>query len=156
MEEYKNKLRKQNRITAIWCVVLTSLSALSALGEFGMIPFLEPVAGDSHWSSQWRGFISGASMGICGCMIFYLLRSRKALKDEKSLKALYVREHDERQIQIWTSARASAMRTFLLLGLAAVIVSGYFSIGVSVTILACVLVNSLLGLGFKVYYSRKF
>ena len=48
------------------------------------------------------------------------------------------------------------VKIILLLGLAATIVAGYFSIPVCLTILACVLTNSLLGLGFKVYYSKKF
>lgn len=155
MENYKEKLKVQNRITAFCILVLVLISALGFLAEAGVIP-LDPLAGDEHWQSGWRGFLSGATMGIAGCMIFFLWRSRKALKDEKALKQLYIKEHDERSIQIWTAARASAMRTFLLAGMVAAIVAGYFSIAVSVTILACILANSLLGLGFKVYYSKKF
>jgi len=35
-------------------------------------------------------------------------------------------------------------------------VAGHFSIPVSLTILICIVVNILLGLGFKLYYSRKY
>jgi hypothetical protein len=75
---------------------------------------------------------------------------------EKELKKLYVKEHDERQIQIWTAARAAATQTFLLVGLAAGTVAGYFSMTVSITILACVTAHSLIAMGFKIYYSTKF
>lgn len=155
MEKYREKLKTQNRRTLFFCLLLLSLSALGILAQTGVIPFA-PVSGDNHWQSLWRGFLTGSSMGIAGMLFVYWLRSRKALKDEKALRKLYIQETDERAIQIWTAARADAMRYFLLLGLAATIVAGYFSVPVCLTILACVLTNSLLGLGFKVYYSKKF
>lgn len=155
MEQYKEKLKIQNIITAVCCVVLALVSLLGFAAEMGLVE-LTPVTGDSHWQSQWRGFLSGASMGVLGCMVFYLIRSIRALKDEKKLKALYIKENDERMIQIVTAAKASAMQTSLLVGLAACIVAGYFSMAVSITILACTLALALVGAGFKIYYSRKF
>ena len=114
------------------------------------------MVGDSHWQSRWRGFITGASMGILVYMLIGLVRSLLALKDEKKLKKLYVEGNDERQVKIWTSARAAAMQLTTALGLVAVIVAGYFSITVSVTILACLWVLVLTGVIFKIYYSKKF
>jgi len=155
MEQYKEKLKVNYRIT-LWCTLLfVAVSILGILAQGGIIP-LTPAAGDGHWHAKWRGFLTGGASGGAGALVVGLVRMRRALKDEKELKKLYIRDNDERQIQIWTSARASAMQAFLMLGMVAVIVSGYFSIPVSLTILACVLVNTLLGLGFKVYYSRKY
>jgi hypothetical protein len=155
MELYKEKLKLENRILAVIAAILALFTVLSIAAEAGLIA-LSPIAGDSHWQSQWRGFICGASMGILGLILFGLVRNSQALKDEQKLKKLYIKEHDERTIQIWTAARAEAMRLFLLIGLAAAIIAGYFSITVSLTILACIVSLSLLGLGFKVYYSKKF
>jgi len=89
-------------------------------------------------------------------MIFGLIRSINTLKDEAKLKRMYIQANDERQIQIWTAARAQAMRAFILLGLVAGIIAGYFSITVSITIIVCVVVHSLIGLLFKLYFSKKY
>ena len=113
------------------------------------------MAGDSHWQSRWRGFLSGASVGVAIYMVIGLLKSIRALKDEKKLKALYVKEHDERTQAIYTSARAAAMQLSMGLGLVATMIAGYFSITVSVTLLACTWFLALSGVAFKFYYSKK-
>ena len=155
MEQYKEKLKVNYRITLLCALLFVAVSVLGILAQGGIIP-LTPAAGDGHWHAKWRGLLTGAASGGSGALIVGLIRMCKALKDEKELKKLYIRDNDERQIQIWTSARASAMQAFLMLGMVAVIVSGYFSITVSLTILACVFANALLGLAFKLYYSKKY
>lgn len=156
MENFKEKLKIQNLIIAIAGFVLAVFCLLFAAGEAGILPFLTPTAGDSHWQSMWRGFVSGASFAILAFLIFGLVRNIRALHNEKHLKKLYIKEHDERSIQVWTSARAAAFQAFLLLGLVAIVAAGYFSVTVSITILGCVWFASIIGLLFKVYYSKKF
>lgn len=155
MEEFREKIKLDNITIAISAFVLTFFCALMAMSEAGVIP-ITPAGGDAHWASMWRGFICGAACGLLFMMIFGLARNIRALKSEKELKKLYVKSNDERQIQIWTSARAAAYQAFLILGLVAVVVSGYFSMTVSITIIACILAASVIGLAFKVYYSRKY
>lgn len=155
MEQYKEKLMIQNRLFGLCGTILGIFSLCAWLGQLNMIPFFLP-AGNSHWQSMWRGFVSGASFGILSLMLFGLVKNTKALKNEKELKKQYIKEHDERTLQILTSARATALQCSLLIGLAAIIISGYFSITVSLTILVCVLFTALCALMFKVYYSKKF
>ena len=155
MEQYKEKLKVNQRIIIFCALLMAAVSVVGILAQGGIIS-LEPVAGDSHWQSRWRGFLSGGSAGVAGAMIGSLIKIRKALKDEKELKKLYILENDERQLQIATAARSSAMQAFLLLGLVATVAAGYFSIAVSLPILACVLSGCLLAIGFKMYYSRKY
>ena len=156
MEQFKKKLKVQNTITLICCSILLIFTVFVILAEAGVLPFFTPVAGDTHWHSRWRGFITGASTGILALMIVSFIRSINAQKDETKLKKLYIQANDERQIQIWTAARAESMRVFVMLGLVAGIIAGYFSITVSITIIACVVVHSLIGFAFKVYYSQKY
>ena len=156
MENFREKLRIQNLILAIGGFVLAVFCLLFAAGEAGILPFLTPAAGDSHWQSMWRGFVCGASFAILAFLVFGLVRNIRALRSEKFLKKLYVKEHDERSIQVWTSARAAAFQTFLLLGLVAIVTAGYFSVTVSLTILGCVWFASITGLLFKEYYSKKY
>ena len=156
MEEFREKLKFQNLLTALCCFILSAFSVLSALSEADIIPFFKPVGGDSHWQSMWRGFVSGAAFALLACMIFGLIRSIRALRNEKYLKKLYVESNDERAIQVWTSARAAAYQVFLIIGIVAAVVSGYFSMTVSVTIIVCITAAAWIGLGFKVYYNRKY
>lgn len=155
MEEFREKIKLDNITIAISTFVLTIFCALMAMSEAGVIA-IAPAGGDADWASMWRGFIVGAACGLLLMMIFGLVRNIRALQSEKELKKAYVKANDERQIQIWTSARATAYQAFLLLGIVAVVVAGYFSMVVSITIIACIFIASVLGLAFKVYYSRKY
>lgn len=156
MEQFKEKLKVQNTITFINCAILFVFTVIVMLAEAGIIPFFTPIIGDTHWHSSWRGFTAGASTSILVLMIIGLIRSIRATKDEAKLKKMYIQANDERQMQIWTSARAESMRAFIMLGLVAGVIAGYFSVSVSLTIITCVVVLSLMGFGFKLYYSKKF
>lgn len=156
MEQYKEKLKLANTIIGVCCLILTVFCFLGFAGELGLVSFMTPAAGDSHWQSQWRGFVSGASFGVLALLIYGFIRNILALKDEKKLKKLYIRENDERQNQIYTQALRSAMQTCLILGLVAVVISGYFNMTVSMTLLVCVAVSSILCLLFKLHYTKKF
>ena len=156
MEEYRVKLKLQNLFIAIACFVLAAFAFLNALNEAGAIAFLPPVDADSHIQSMWRGFLTGASSGLLGVLIFYLIRNIRALKDDAILKKHYIQDNDERQIKIWTAARAASMQIFILGGLVAGIIAAYFSMAVGITIIACVTVHSFIGLFCKFYFDIKF
>lgn len=155
MEQYKEKVRISIIIYGIAAIILGVFSLLGIISEAGIVS-LTPVVDNSHWQSMWRGIICGASFGLMLLMVAFLVRYIRALKDDKMMKKLYVEEHDERQIQIWTAARATAMQVFLIAGLVAGIVAGYFNMTVSITILACVFIHSLIGGICKLYFNTKF
>ena len=155
MEQYKEKLKITRRITGIAALILVIFSIAALLSEAGVIN-ITPVTGDSHWQSHWRGIVCGASFGLGILMLAWTIRISKALRSGKEMKKLYVEAHDERQVQIYTSARATAMQIFLIGGLVAGLIAGYFNMTVSITILACVTIQALLGGGCKLYYSKKF
>ena len=155
MEQYKEKLKLNNTIIGIACLILAAFCILGFAAEAGLVSFMTP-AGDSHWQSQWRGFLSGAAFALLAFMIFGLIRNILALKDEKKLKKLYIKENDERQWQIYNKAMCAAMRTTLILGLVASIIAGYFSMTVGMTLLVSVFVISVICLLFKLYYTKKF
>ena len=155
MQQYREELKVSCRITAVFCVILALFTVLVFAAEAGLVQFI-PVTGNSHWQSMWRGMVSGASFGILALMVFSLVRCLQALKDEKKLKKLYVEANDERQIKIWTSARATAMQITLLAGLVAGLVIGYFHMTIGITILALETIHAVIALGCKIYYSSKF
>lgn len=155
MEQYKEKVRISVIIYCIAAVILGVFSLMAIISEAGFVS-LTPVVDNSHWQSMWRGIVCGASFGLMVLMIAFWIRYTRALKDEKLMKKLYVEEHDERQIQIWTAARATAMQVFLIVGLVVGVVAGYFNMTVSITILACVFIHSLIGGICKLYFNTKF
>ncbi len=155
MENYREKLKLQNVILAVGAAVLAVFCLLAALGEAGFFPAFTPAAGDSHWHSMWRGFLCGASFGVLALLVFGLIRNLLALGQEARLKKLYIKQNDERAIQVYLCARSAGCQTFLLLGLVATIITGYFHVAVGLTVLACVVSLSLFTLGFKVYYNKK-
>ena len=155
MELFRDKLKMQNLVIAICCFILAVFSFLAAAGEAGIIGFMEPATDNSHWQSMWRGIVTGMSVGILIVMIAFLIRNILALKDEKKLKKLYVETYDEREIQIWTAARSTAMQLFLMVGVVAAIVAGYFSMTVSITIIVCMFLQSMTGLFCMLYYRIK-
>ncbi|MBP3673343.1 MAG: hypothetical protein J6J18_05885 [Oscillospiraceae bacterium] len=155
MKEYREKLKIDTVVTAVCCCILAVFCILAAVSEF-VTPILPTPRGDSHWQSMWRGFISGATFAVLAMMIYSLVRSIHALRCEEALKKLYIKQHDERMIKIWIYARSAAYQVFLILGIVAVVVAGYFNMVVSLTILGCIFFNSIIGLLFKLYYSKKF
>ena len=154
MEQYKEKLKVSQRIYTVAAVLLMIFSILFLLSECGIVN-ITPVTGDSHWHSRWNGFITGASVGLLIFMIVAIFRNIRAMRNETALKKLYIKDNDERTAEIVKSAQAAAYRTTLYVGLVAVIVAGYFSITVSLTILGCIWIPALLGAAYKFYFSRK-
>lgn len=155
MDEFRDKLKLQNLFIAFCCFVLAVFSFLSAASEAGVINFMHNPSADQHWQSMWRGMCMGVSAGLLIVLIAFLVRNILALVNEKRLKKLMIESTDEREILIWIKARSTAMQIFLMLGVVAGIVAGYFSIAVSVTIFACLFVNSMIGFGCMLYYKIK-
>jgi hypothetical protein len=155
MNEFRDKLKLQNLGIGLCCFVLAGFCFLAAAGEAGLIN-LVPATDDIHWQHRWRGIMMGSSWALLMMQIAFLVRNIMALKDEKKLKKLYVETNDEREIQIWTAARSTAMQIYLMVGLVAAIIAGYFSVIVGITILACIFTLSMIGLGCSAYYKMKF
>ena len=155
METYREKLKAQNVIIMVCITILVAFSALNIAAECGIVPF-GPSVGDSHWQARWRGFCTGASFGILALLVYGLIANLRALKNDKQLKKLFIKEHDERTQKICTAARSSGTQVFLIFGLIAIIIAGYFSVTVSITIMACVLCLSLICVFLKLYYGRKY
>ena len=110
---------------------------------------------DEHWKSTWYGYIFGSTIGVFAVLLAGLIRNIRALKDESKLKKLFIEAHDERNIQVQTLARNTAMQILLCLGLVATIISGYFSVCVSITIFVCIWISSSVNLLLIWYYNKK-
>ena len=155
MKEFKEKLKMQAALFGICALVLAGISGWAAAAEYGLCSFPVP-NGDSRFQSWLQGYLGGASLGMTGVLVYCTVRNLLALRSEKKLKALFVRENDERTQQIYCFSRSSAMSLFLLVGTVAVVAAGYFNMIVSLTIFGCIAFAGLCAIGFKFYYSSKF
>ena len=150
MEKYREKLRMN-----LWMNV-AAVAVLIAVQALGFSRVLRPAVSGSHWADLWNGFVAGAALGVMAIFIVGIIMGVRALRSEKQLKKMYIKENDERTQQIVTAARSAGAQLFMLSGLVAGIVAGYFSVQVSIAIIACVTINSFMCMGFKVYYGRKY
>jgi len=155
MEQYKDKLKIQNFILGIGCLILAVFAVLAIGSELGWFSILHPATNDEHWKTTWYGYIFGATVGVFAVLLAYLIRNFRALKDEKKLKKLFVEAHDERTIQIQTLARNTAMQILLCMGLVATIIAGYYNVTVSITIFVCIWISSSVNLLLIGYYNKK-
>lgn len=150
MKEYREKLRISLYIN------IASAAILLAVQVLGFLRVIRPIAADAHWVDMWNGFITGASFGIMMLYVLGIIMAVRALRSEKQLKKLYIKENDERTKQITIAARSAGTQLFLISGLVAGIVAGYFSVAVSITIMACAVANAVMCMGFKLYYAKKY
>lgn len=150
MDKYRVKLKAQLRLYAV------GLAALMATEILAFSRKLRPVAAGANWPDAWNGFIAGAAMALTAALALGVILNARALRSERALKRLYRRENDERAAHIAVAARSAGAQSFLLMGIVAGVIAGWFSVTVSLTIIGCVAANGLLCVGFKLYYLRKF
>lgn len=146
MTEFRDKLKLQNLLIGFCCFLLAAFCFVNAAFH------LEPVTNNPHVADAWDGFLSGITGALLGMMIVFLIRNIRALHNEAFLKKLYVKENDEREILIWTKARALTFQISLLIGLVAVVIAGYFSIIAAVTLIIFIVFQSFLGLGLVFWF----
>lgn len=150
MDKYRAKLKAQLRLYAV------GLAALIAMEILAFSRRLQPTAANADWADAWNGFIAGAGMALTAALVLGVILNARALRSERALNKLYIRENDERTAHIATAARSAGAQSFLLLGIVAGIIAGWFSVPVSLAIIGCVAANAFLCVGFKLYYLKKF
>lgn len=149
MKHYRKKL-------IIEAVVLGIASlALIAVQILAYSRVIQPVAVPAawiHWADFWNGMIAGMSFSITALFIVGIITNIRAICSEAKLKKLYAKENDERTQQIIMKAQSMAMRISLVLLMAAIIVMGYFDIQMSLVLLGCTFVQSIITVLCKLYW----
>ena len=151
MKQFRKKLVIESWVLGLISAVLIAVQVLA----FQRV--IRPVAAPAawvHWVDFWTGMLAGISLGLTALFLFGIIVNIRALRDEKRLKKLYAKVHDERTALIQMQGQAMGMRISLMLMLAAVIVLGYFDIKLSLTVLACTFIQSLITALCKLYWHR--
>lgn len=145
MDKFKGRIR--NRILFL-IILLASLIVIYLVLFLNQDNLSKP-------SSEIISFHGGALSSFGILLILNIFINLKAIKDEKELKKLYIKENDERAIMIIQKTGAVGIN-ICIVGLAiATIIAGYFNEIVFFTLLGATLFVSLIKGLFKIYYHRK-
>lgn len=142
MEEFKKKIKDRIKLCTVYC---SSAGLLSFLLNF-------LTNGTNDFS---RGIVMGVFCSTELVSIVMIVYLSLALKDEKKLKDMYIKSTDERNLAISKETMRTASVISLMTLAIAVIVSGFFSVTVSLTLFAVLLTDTFITCAVKLYYNRK-
>lgn len=152
MEAYKQKLKRR----VVWLAVGT----LAAIAAVATANFLSDNTLETSVPDFWRGYVVGFPLGLLVAyvllMVVEMVRIRRALNNEAKLKAMYTEETDERRRMIREKVGQTGFSFMLELLFVAGIVAIYFSITVSLTLFAVLVVMALVMIVLKAYYRAKY
>lgn len=141
MELYRKTLRRRMRLAMLYC----------------LLTLIPNVVLPRVFDLEYRSFtiIMGALLGVTFVVLAFIAMYGRALKDDETLKRLYIRENDERRRLIKTKMGGTGIWIVLAIVVLAVLVAGYFDRTVFVTLLAVTMLIALVMLALKLYYNRK-
>ena len=147
MENFKKTLKK--RFIAYITLAALLLTVNAVLVILNALEILKPVATS-------MGTVYGASIGACVVLLKYAIDAKKALKDEKRFKKLYVANTDERMLFIEKSTSKLATNVFLvILGIAAIIFT-YINETIYYTLFYVFIIYLIITFFCNIYYNKKY
>lgn len=148
MENFKKTIQKRlNFFTGV--ILLFSL-----LFAGNMLHWFTPIVKNPHYVDFFSGVQVGMFIGIEIYLVYRVAYYMATLKDEKALRTLYIKENDERNMEISKRAGIESYRIVIVILLAGAIVVGYFSMVGFIALMGAALVEILVRAGLYAYYSR--
>ncbi|MGX8850817.1 hypothetical protein [Amedibacillus sp. YH-ame10] len=151
MEDYKRKLERRRWVACLMLCIATVLVVVEVMMFIKIDK--DP---NAHFN---EGFILGFQSGLILVMfvksivdIFSLTRT---LKDERKIRLLYNKEHDERMQMINAKCGYPLIQSIAMFLIFMAIIAGYFNIIVFYTLVAVVMLLLIVSALFRVYYSKK-
>lgn len=148
MEAYRKKLK--TRIIGMSCFSVVALMIVVICAVLAT-----RTNTDRHINDAALGFQCGLFASSAVLLIRRIVISVRALKYDAKCKALYIKEHDEREQAIAMKAGQSAYACSLPLIIVAVIVAGFFNEIVFWTLTAVIFVVSVIGGACLLFYQKR-
>lgn len=148
MENFKKTIQKRLNFCIGGIFLFTILFGRNLLHLF------TPVVQNKHYVDFFSGFQFGIFFAIELYFVFRVAYYMATLKDEKALRNLYIKENDERSMEIAKRSGIESYRLVIVILLAGAIVVGYFSMEGFIALVAAALVEILVRAGLYAYYSR--
>lgn len=148
MENYRKMMKQKIAVNA---VMFCFGSAVFIVGQWGFLSKYKP-------DGNFGDFISGFQIGLFIVFAVGLIASvacvGTALKDDKKLKKMYIKDTDERNIKISEMTGIKLHQSVCFPLLIATIIAGYFSTEVFFTLLAVVFFISIVTIVRKSYFCK--
>jgi len=143
LDEFRNTLKLRLRLAIVYnSLVVVFLAAGNYLHERFNAPDFA------------IGFATGIFIGLEFLIVVYMVRYRAALQDDAKLKAMYIKENDERKQYIMTKIGSAGLNLVvggLMLG---ALFSCFINMTVFVTLLCTLFATFLIKGALKLYYFR--
>ncbi|MDE6788155.1 MAG: hypothetical protein K2J47_02380 [Ruminococcus sp.] len=149
MENYKTVI--QQRLLAMG-LFLMSCGVISTIG--GASGLFEKYKPDGDFGDFLSGFQIGVFIAFILICVFFLAKYTAALKSEKVLKEMYIKETDERNIKISEMTGVKLQQSLCFPLLFATIISGYFSAEVFFTLIAVIFFISMVTFVRGIYFNK--
>lgn len=157
------KFKKQLKAKMIGYIITAALSAIL----YGVFAFLDmtnalgtvlpsSVSGAAETSDFTSGFRTGFCSGIIGFAVIKAIFCAAALKNEQKLKAMYIRETDERTALILQKTASSSFCVTIMALAVASVAASFFSMTVLYTLIAIIFFIVFVRMIFQFYYTRKY
>jgi hypothetical protein len=147
MENYKKSLA-----TGINFMYIGLL--LSMLVTIGLVIYSYSVMDNSDIGDFVHGLQTGMFGGIFIALIFGIVKSKKALKDENSLKQSYIIATDERSKFVFSKMSLTAVYVEHFFLMLAIIVSGFFNEVICLTLLVVLIISIAFKFSLYFYFNK--
>lgn len=148
MEKFKATIKKRSNFCLGGIFLFTILFGRNILHWF------TPAVENQHYVDFFSGFQFGIFFAIELYFVFRIVYYMTVLKDDKKLRNLYIKENDERNLEIGKRCGCESYKFVIVILLSAAIIVGYFSIDGFIALLGAALVEILVRAGLYVYYSK--
>lgn len=142
MEDFKKKIKFRFQLCTMYCCS-------------GSVLFIVLNRLFDNISDFSCGMLSGMMVAIDMLALFLMVKYLVLLRNEDKLKAEYIKSTDERNITISKETMRTASVISLMLTAIAILVSGFFSKVVAITLFAELTVSTLITVIVNAYYKKK-
>ncbi|MGN0675532.1 MAG: hypothetical protein ACI4KG_07255 [Oscillospiraceae bacterium] len=139
-------------LLAILYIVLVFIDKTNAWGTV----LLASISGTAEEGDFTSGFRTGFCSSIVGFAVVKAIFCAAALKNEKKLKAMYIKETDERTAMILQKTASSSFCVTIMALAVASVVASFFSMTVLYTLIAIIFFIVFVRTAFQFYYTRKY
>lgn len=148
MTQYKAELGKRR----VWMIAACLLAAVAVV--VGTVYGLG-AAGHGFDGGFKTGVQTGLFLGVLLILLRTIVQYSRAIRDEKALEAMYIRENDERSRYIRDKIGGTGLDAAIVIQAVAVIIAGFFDNTVFLTLFATLFSTVLIKATLKIYFARK-
>lgn len=147
MENYKKSLSTGINFMYIGLI-------LSMLVTIGLVFFSYSVMNNSDIGDFVHGIQTGMFGGIFIALVLGIIKNKKVLKDELSLKQSYIIANDERSKFVFSKMSLTAVYVENFFLMLAIVIAGFFSEVICLTLLVVLVISIVFKFSLYHYYNK--